>query len=94
MAREGASGELGAGTSQELEVPDFTGIFRSWISTHDVTCQGQETKAWWESRGSDSRNHSWQSLFFPSPSKMKRAGTTGSSRGMALYEEEVRVLRG
>lgn len=23
-------------------------------------------------------------------SKMKRAGTTGSSRGMALYEEEVR----
>lgn len=31
--------------------------------------------------------------FFSSSSKMKRAGTTGSSRGMALYEEEVRVLR-
>lgn len=28
------------------------------------------------------------SFLFPS-SKMKRAGTTGSARGMALYEEEV-----
>lgn len=36
--------------------------------------------------------HSRQPLFFPSPSQMKRAGTTGSSRGMALYEEEVGTL--
>ena len=55
MAREGVSGELGAGTGQELYVPDFTGICRSWIPTHvwaDVTCQGQEIRAWGESRGS------------------------------------------
>jgi len=33
-------------------------------------------------------------FFFPSLSKMKRAGTTGSSRGMALYEEEVKAFVG
>lgn len=55
----GAGGELGAGTSRGLRVSDFTGTFRSWIPTHvwaDVTCQGQEIKTWWESRGSDSRD--------------------------------------
>lgn len=41
-----------------------------------------------------SQVQSLTAVSFPSPSKMKRAGTTGSSRGMALYEEEVRILGG
>lgn len=57
MAWEGASGELGARTSQELSGLDLAGVNTSWILTRlwaDVTHQGQETRAWWEYRGSDS----------------------------------------
>lgn len=52
------------GCRDGLEVPDFPRTFRSWIPTcawGDVTSQGQEIRAWWESMGGDSRDCScWQ----------------------------------